>query len=360
MKNALLAATLLTLPLAMRPITASAQPVDGLYVGAGGGANFLTNEKVFNRPGGVAKSGFSTGVVGLGSIGWGFGNGLRLEAEGDYRFDKQNGRRIPGNAIPRSIGGSERLYGGMVNALFDFDIGSPYVFPYAGIGVGYMNAHRVTARTNAANQLTTLSYSTDAPAAQGIAGLSLPIPFVVGLSATVEYRFLAVEDTKDATIARSAAGNTSQSHKVINDHNQSAMIGLRYAFNVVPPAAPAVVAPAAPPQAAPTRTYLVFFDWDRADLTSRARQIVADAAQASTRVQTTKIEVSGHADRTGTAPYNQALSMRRAEAVAGELVRDGVARGAIDIHAYGDTRPLVATAAGVREPQNRRVEIVLH
>jgi outer membrane protein OmpA-like peptidoglycan-associated protein len=51
--------------------------------------------------------------------------------------------------------------------------------------------------------------------------------------------------------------------------------------------------------------------------------------------------------------------MRRAQAVAGELVRLGVARNSIDIMAFGDTKPLVPTAAGVREPQNRRVEIIL-
>ena len=41
------------------------------------------------------------------------------------------------------------------------------------------------------------------------------------------------------------------------------------------------------------------------------------------------------------------------------MVRDGVARSDIDIQAFGDTKPLVPTAAGVREPQNRRVEIVI-
>jgi len=69
--------------------------------------------------------------------------------------------------------------------------------------------------------------------------------------------------------------------------------------------------------------------------------------------------VAGHADRSGTPQYNQGLSMRRAQAVAAELVRLGVKQQAIAISAFGDTRPLVPTAAGVREPQNRRVEIVL-
>jgi outer membrane protein OmpA-like peptidoglycan-associated protein len=133
---------------------------------------------------------------------------------------------------------------------------------------------------------------------------------------------------------------------------------VRYAFGAPAPA-PVAPAPVAAPAPAPSRTYLVFFDWDRADLTARARQIIAEAAQASTRVATTRIEVDGHADRSGTAVYNQGLAMRRAQAVAGELVRLGVARNSIDIMAFGDTKPLVPTAAGVREPQNRRVEIIL-
>jgi len=107
------------------------------------------------------------------------------------------------------------------------------------------------------------------------------------------------------------------------------------------------------------RTYLVFFDWDRADLTARARQIVAEAAQASTRVQSTRIEINGYTDLSGTARYNQGLSVRRGNAVAAELVRDGVPRSEIVTRGFGESNPLVPTAQGVREPQNRRVEIIL-
>jgi outer membrane protein OmpA-like peptidoglycan-associated protein len=76
-------------------------------------------------------------------------------------------------------------------------------------------------------------------------------------------------------------------------------------------------------------------------------------------VRSTRIEVSGHADRSGSDAYNQALSMRRAEAVAAELTRRGVPRTEMVIQAFGESRPLVPTADGVREPQNRRVEIIL-
>jgi outer membrane protein OmpA-like peptidoglycan-associated protein len=108
------------------------------------------------------------------------------------------------------------------------------------------------------------------------------------------------------------------------------------------------------------RTYLVFFDWDRADLTMRAREIVAQAAAASAKVGTTRIDVNGYTDRSGTAEYNQKLSRRRGESVAAELVRDGVPKDAIVMRAFGEADPLVPTADGVREPQNRRVEIILH
>ncbi|MDE8344536.1 MAG: OmpA family protein, partial [Acidocella sp.] len=71
------------------------------------------------------------------------------------------------------------------------------------------------------------------------------------------------------------------------------------------------------------------------------------------------IEVNGYTDTSGTPQYNQGLSVRRAQAVAAELVKDGVPQSAISIHGYGETHPLVPTGPNVREPQNRRVEIIL-
>ena len=61
----------------------------------------------------------------------------------------------------------------------------------------------------------------------------------------------------------------------------------------------------------------------------------------------------------GTHAYNQNLSMRRARVVQAELIKDGVPQNVIAIQGFGDTHLLVATGPGVREPQNRRVEIIL-
>jgi len=96
-----------------------------------------------------------------------------------------------------------------------------------------------------------------------------------------------------------------------------------------------------------------------ASLTDRARQIIRLAADASTHVQYTQIRVNGYTDTSGSARYNQALSVRRAEAVAAELVRLGVPRSAIAIRGFGETHLLVPTGPNVREAQNRRVEIII-
>ena len=140
-------------------------------------------------------------------------------------------------------------------------------------------------------------------------------------------------------------------------YNHSILVGLRYNFGVAPPPPPP--APAAVPAQAPARSYLVFFDWDKATLTDRARQIIKEAADNSTKVQYTRIEVNGYTDTSGTPKYNQGLSVRRAQAVQAELVKDGVPRNAITIQGFGDTHLLVPTGPGVREPQNRRVEIII-
>ena len=327
---------------------AVAQPVTGLYIGAAGGGNFLQHETrsslittLTSRLYGRGIDTFQSGYVGLASIGYGLGNGVRVEAEGNYRYNKFAG---PG-------GNNEQKYGGMLNVLFDLDVGSPYIYPYIGGGAGY---GRVEQKLGAIRQ-------TDGSFAyQAIAGLSFPIAPVVGLSLTAEYRFYALAgDRFDRTQVFGAgpAATTIKSSSTDN-YNHSLLVGLRYAFNVAPPSIAAPAAPAAP-QAQAARTYLVFFDWDRADLTDRARQIIAEAAQATTRVQVTRIEVSGHTDTTGTARYNQALSVRRAQTVAAELVRLGVPQTAITTQGFGFNKPLVSTGPGVREPQNRRVEIVL-
>jgi outer membrane protein OmpA-like peptidoglycan-associated protein len=114
-----------------------------------------------------------------------------------------------------------------------------------------------------------------------------------------------------------------------------------------------------PPASPPVRNFLVFFDFDKASLTPRAMDIVKEAANVAKAGQDARVTCTGHTDTSGPANYNMALSLRRANTVKDALVREGVSPTAISVVGRGEEALLVATGDGVREPQNRRVEIVI-
>ena len=116
--------------------------------------------------------------------------------------------------------------------------------------------------------------------------------------------------------------------------------------------------PPPPPVAAPT-SFMVFFDWDRSNLSQQAVQTVGQAAAAFKSRGSARITATGHTDTSGPESYNMALSLRRANSVKNELVRQAVPADAITVIGRGEANLLVQTGDGVREPQNRRVEIVI-
>jgi hypothetical protein len=105
--------------------------------------------------------------------------------------------------------------------------------------------------------------------------------------------------------------------------------------------------------------YVVLFGLNKATLDDSAKATIASAAQEFQRTGSASISVQGHTDTSGNAAYNQALSERREQAVTDQLVALGVPASAITGSAHGETDPAVQTGDGVREAQNRRVEIQL-
>jgi outer membrane protein OmpA-like peptidoglycan-associated protein len=341
--------------------------VTGPYIAAGIGANWLQDTdlqgSVNNAAGTKIENEFEVGYVGVLSLGWGFGNGLRAEIEGSYRSNEVSDTKTGGQSIQGTASGTGTAtsYGVMANILYDFDLGSSLggIVPYIGGGVGYIwHDYQDVGGSFSDGRKLVYNGDTGAFGYQAILGAALPIDSVPGLAITAEYRFMGTtgHDINGSVNARGQAGGQGQVrlNSEVDNFNHSLLIGLRYAFN----AAPVVAAAAAVPVAA-ARTYLVFFDWSKADLTDRARQIIGEAAAARSSTGVTRIEVNGFTDRSGPASYNMGLSQRRANAVAAELVRRGVPRNEIVTRGFGEENNLVPTADGVREPQNRRVEIIL-
>ena len=370
LRKTLLAATMLALPLA-----AQAQPVTGLYVAGALGANW--HDRIADPlplpgpPAGPAvnnasmSASTSIGFVGLVGLGWGFGNGLRLEVEGNYRnndVDAVTLRTFDNLSNPVwNRRGYISTMGIMANVMYD--IGSTMGWPVhltlgAGVGYAWNRLSGVGGTVSGFADNVSISGTTGGFAYQGIAGLTYPIRAVPGLALTLEYRYFAsqtgsvsgtyVQGNGSLPPVRTMATSISP-----DNTNNSVLLGVRYNFGQARPAAPVAAAPA------PARSFLVFFDFASDQLTARAREIVNQAAQAARSQQVTRIEVAGHTDTVGSAQYNQGLSIRRANNVAAELVRLGVPRQAITTAGFGFSRPLVPTGPNVREPQNRRVEIVL-
>jgi OmpA family len=105
--------------------------------------------------------------------------------------------------------------------------------------------------------------------------------------------------------------------------------------------------------------FVVFFDTDEATLTPEGARVVDQAAEAYREAGGARIAVTGHTDTTGPADHNLELSLRRAEVVTEELMRQGVPEADITTLGRGEEDLLVPTADGVSEPRNRRVEIVV-
>jgi opacity protein-like surface antigen len=356
---ALAAATCLALPIA-----AHAQPVVGPYVNLMGGTTIQYPMKFDASIAGASASGkflFRPAYAGLGGIGYGLGMGFRVELDGDYIHNTAVKADFDGGGSSKLSGHADK-YGPMINLLYDLPLGLP-VYPYVGGGVGYQYVNAKygiggdglgTLHTSGAKG----SFAFDA-----IVGVGFPIAAVPGLSIVAQYTFLDLTESYKYDLSVTGgypAGSPTPGTIKIDDASHVFTGGLRYALFQPPVEAPAPApAPMAAPAPAPARTYLVFFDWDKYNLTPRATQIIAEAASDSKTAATTTIDVSGYTDTSGTPVYNQGLSERRAKSVAAQLVADGVPKSEIAIHAYGETHLLVPTGPGVREPQNRRVEIVL-
>lgn len=105
------------------------------------------------------------------------------------------------------------------------------------------------------------------------------------------------------------------------------------------------------------KTFIVFFDFNKANLTEPAQAVVSEAVRAAKTNGFVRVQITGHTDTVGSDQYNQKLSVSRAQAVKDEMVREGMDGSAITVQGRGFHDLLVPTGPGVREPQNRRAVI---
>jgi OmpA-OmpF porin, OOP family len=299
----------------------------------------------------------------------------RLEEE--FRFQQNGVRSLALGGVPTGLGnaafnpcgpgvsgctvpvrGDRNTYAFMTNLIYDFaGLGwfGPAFTPHIGAGIGAVELRDGMSTTGVytgPNPGSITNRTTWEFGYQAIGGFRYNIN--PALAFDLDYRYFATTDPS----FNSNLNGIFQGAKLKSEHESHNLVAsLSMRFGAPPPP---VVVPPAPPAPPPVtrRVFLVFFDWDRDTITPDGMRIVQQAAEAFRAGAPVQIQVTGYTDASGSAGYNQRLSERRANNVANALARFGVPRQAMVVSGRGKNDQRVPTADGVREPQNRRVEIV--
>jgi OmpA-OmpF porin, OOP family len=342
------------------------------YVGVDGGAMIAEDLNLNIGAAPIAATADTdTGYDFGGVVGYDFG-GFRLESEVGYREAdltafSSSVAAIPAGAGPglatsgvKATNGDANALSFMVNGMLDFgDDDGLQGFVGGGVGVARVDVQQIFAAPS------WLDDSDTGLAWQAIAGIRAPISdsWDVGL----KYRFFNASKVDLIDRLGRDVKTRFRSH--------SLMGSIVYNFGgepapepiVEPPVRPADPLPEPPrppePQPEPPRVvcntgpYIVFFDWDKANIRPDAASVLDNAVAQYGNCGNARVMLAGHADKSGSNSYNVGLSQRRNTNVRGYLESKGITGGAISTEAFGETAPLVQTADGVREPQNRRVEV---
>ena len=290
-----------------------------------------------------ALAALENGWAAFGAVGFAI-DGWRIEFEGGYRHNdiesyvkhkiwlREFSRQEPSGELTEASA--------MLNVIYDIPIFERFSLS-VGVGAGAdFASFRLDTRWAPVNEDDWhFAY-------QGIAGANYAITDMTIVF--VKYRYSNVSDVNyDPTPLVHLEGEGFE--------KQAATAGVR--FQLGAPAVPLAVAPATPQPVPLEREFMVFFGFNRYSLTPQALATIKEAVGAVHKSGSAAIRVIGHADRSGSIAYNKALSLRRAKSVKKALIDEGLASDTIAISGRGESEPLVHTADGVRESQNRRVHI---
>lgn len=293
------------------------------------------------------------GWVGLAALGYAFSDsGWRTEFEGGYRHNELN-RIINAAGVASPAAGDFNQYSAMMNFLYDFTTPGRLSLTVGG-GVGAVYADMDATSLGVP---TPIVQDGDVSLAfQAIAGLNYQMASWLDL--VLNYRYLYVTDVKlaDETIVAPSTAHVEADK--LTQHTLT--MGFRFGSHAEEAAAAPVTSapPPLPPQIA--RQYVIYFGFNKCNITADADQVLGEAATAAHELGTVAIRIVGHTDTVGSQRANQRLSECRANAAKSNLVGRGIPAGSILATGAGETQLVVQTGDGIKEPQNRRATIDLN
>lgn len=328
-----------------------------------------------------------TNVAIYGAIGKYFGNGFRGEVE--FATRTQQIEALAGDGLgfagfpANSQIGDVSATTLMLNAYKSFAIDAAgRLEPYIGAGFGAARVRpefdnisdgipAVTLADMATSNRVVVGDKDYVPAGQAMAGLTFD--FTENMMIDVRYRYLQTGDVDFGGFVNDIEADLESQYIA-----HEALIGFRWNWG-------GTVAPVQEPEAVQYKTcfdgsrvavtadcpveretvdtagnvepLIVYFDYDKANLTEAARTLIAARAEEALAADVKAVAVQGNTDTSGSSAYNQALSTRRGAVVRDALVANGIDGSVITVEALGESNPAKPTGDGVREPLNRRTEV---
>lgn len=277
----------------------------------------------------------------LGTAGYAFPGNWRLELEAGYRNNDVHDVTLGGERAGPVVGELTE-WTGMVNALYNQSAGKRWTIDF-GVGVGIDSARY--------NDLRAGLFTEDQDnvfAAQGILGVTHQLS--AHWDVMLNYRYLWAADPEFTN----GGGETDE----MDMTKHTVTLGFRWGYeDAAPPPPPP--APPPPPPPARAKQFIVFFGFDRCDITPEADKVLSEASDTAKAEGSAKVQIVGHTDTSGSPAYNQRLSECRSNAAKTNMVGKGIPEGAITTSGKGEAELMVQTGDGVKEPQNRRATIDL-
>ena len=327
-------------------MTAPAQAATGWYMSLAAGANWLedTDFVAVGNSNYAGHDDFKSGWAVTSAIGYDFG-AWRTEFEVAYRNNSIGCVDSDGAACV-TAGGDVWELSQMFNALYDIPLGGRWTAS-AGAGIGGV---LVVADGQLVNY-GSFSQEMDDYVFAGQLIAQAAYSLSDRWSVYADYRYLMTDDPKLTNFYSGGLDTVT-----IDKTDQTLQIGIRFDLqrDRSAPIHHDDVRPDAPKQ------FIVFFGFNKSNLTSEAQRVVTEAAAAAKKYGTASIAVVGHTDTVGSNEYNLRLSMRRSQAVKDALISLGITDSAITTGGKGETELMVMTGDAVKEPQNRRATIDLN
>lgn len=282
---------------------------------------------------------YDEGFAGFLTLGRKLGSNFRAELELGYRtndLDQTYWRYHCGDLVSKEFSGKLAETTLMLNVLYDIPLFSNLILS-AGGGIGLDHAKFELDYKNKEDTRNAFAY-------QGVAGLTYVMSDRWDLM--VNYRYLVADDM-NLDVAK-------KDELQFDFEKQSITLGLRYKFGGTAeqvPVAVAAVVPAAPSE------FIIYFGYDKCNITTDADKVLAEAANAAKANGSASVRIVAHTDSMGSLAYNQKLSDCRAEATKSNLVSKGVPVESISSLGKGEAELLINTGDQVKEPQNRRATI---